>query len=145
MILDFQILNSQPTLIPRSTNYVPLCEHIFILLIIILPEKSRSKIVNFSNTPFGTSKKDNMNIGRLLRTKLINTKQPPTDKYCPFQLWSFFSVHSSIISQTLLFNLRKCIGIPRYLNRNDHFLHPNSYSYCGSKSLAFPKQKISLL
>jgi hypothetical protein len=93
-----------------------------------------------------------MNIGKLLKTKLINTKRPPTDRYFPFQLLnfpfqllSFFPIRSSIISQSLLFNFLKCIGIPRYLNAYDPFLHPKSCSYCGSNSLACPKQKISLL
>jgi dUTPase len=47
-------------------------------------KKISIETVNFSNTPFGISKKDNINIGRLINTELINTNRTPTDKYFPF-------------------------------------------------------------
>jgi hypothetical protein len=40
-----------------------------------------------------------MNIGKLLSTKLIKTNLPPTDKYFPFQLLSFFLfIHQSFFN-----------------------------------------------
>ena len=70
---------------------------------------------NFSKTCLGTSKNDNIYIARLVRTKLINTNWPPTDRWFPFQLLSFFSNLSTMTFQSKLLNFRKCIRIPRYL------------------------------
>jgi hypothetical protein len=38
----------------------------------------------FLRTPFGTSKKDSINMGKRVSTELISTNLPPTDKYFPF-------------------------------------------------------------
>jgi hypothetical protein len=52
-----------------------------------------------------------MNIVKLLKTELINTKRPPTIGTFHSNYLAF-SISSSIISQSLLFNFLKCIGIP---------------------------------
>jgi hypothetical protein len=52
---------------------------------------------------------------KLSSTKLINTSIPPTDGYFPFQLLNFFSIRSSIFSQSLFLSLLKCIETPKYL------------------------------
>ena len=58
----------------------------------------------FSSTPLGISKKDNMNIGKLDKTELINTRRPPTVNILAFQPLSFFSILCSMVFQSLLLN-----------------------------------------
>jgi hypothetical protein len=45
---------------------------------------------SLSRTPRGTSKKDSINIDKLLKTKLIRTNQPPTESTFPFHPLNLF-------------------------------------------------------
>jgi hypothetical protein len=102
LILDLQILYAETSLVFGLTYYIPVGKSIFPLLVILLPKKSWSKIINFFKYPLGISKKDSINIGKLLSTEFIRTNRPSTERYFPFELLSFFSILSSIIFQSLL-------------------------------------------
>jgi hypothetical protein len=64
-----------------------------------------------------------INMGRLVRTDLISTRRSPYDNILPIQLLNFFSKRSSTGFHFLFLNLRKWIGIPKYLNGNDPISH----------------------
>jgi hypothetical protein len=96
-------------------------------------------------TPFGNSKNDNRNIGRLVRRKLIKMRRSPYKRNFPIQLLNFLSNRSSTSFYSSFFSLRKWIRIPKYLNGRVPDSHPKIFLYWSSTSLALPKQNISLL
>ena len=69
----------------------------------------------FLSTPLGISKKDIMNMGRLLKIELSRTNIPPYDKYFAFQQESFYWNRSSTFLHSEFRSCLWCIGIPRYL------------------------------
>jgi hypothetical protein len=91
-------MDAKADLLLRLTNDIPSHQPIFLFVMLTLPIELTSIIVYLLKT----SKKDSMNITRLVKTKLIKTSQPPTDKFLPFQLLSFISILCSIIFQSLL-------------------------------------------
>jgi hypothetical protein len=63
-------------------------------------QKPGIEVIYFFKESFGTSKKESINMGTLVSTELISTNLPPIDMYFSFQLLSFFSILSSIFSQS---------------------------------------------
>jgi hypothetical protein len=90
-------MDAKADLLLRLTNDIPSHQPIFLFVMLTLPIELTSIIVYLLKT----SKKDSMNITRLVKTKLIKTSQPPTDKCITFLL-SFISILCSIIFQSLL-------------------------------------------
>ena len=57
------------------------------------PPSQKKRDLNWSKrfrTSRGTSKKENMNIAKLLSIELISTRRPPTERSLPFHPLSFF-------------------------------------------------------
>jgi hypothetical protein len=67
-------------------------------------EQKKSKLFR---TPFGISKKDNINIGKLVKTELISTKRSPYDSSFANQLANFRSNRSSTSYHCPFFSLQK--------------------------------------
>jgi hypothetical protein len=64
---------TKPPLIFRSANYVPLSQSILSSVAITLPKKSWSKKSNLLHSQSGISRKDIVNMDKLVRTELIRT------------------------------------------------------------------------
>jgi hypothetical protein len=63
------------------------------------------------------------------RTEFLRTNLPLMDNSLPFQLLNRNCNLSSTIFHSAFVNLRKWIGIPKYLIGNLHWLHPNNSAY----------------
>ena len=94
---------------------------------------------SFLRTPLGISKKDNMNVSRLLiSTEFRRTNLSSYDKCLAFQHVNFFSKCSSTFLELILWSYLWCIGIPKYLKGYSPALHPKSLIYSSSNSFTCP-------
>ena len=75
----------------------------------------------------------------------MRTNRPPTESILPFHPLSFFSNLSATYFHSEFLSFLWCIGIPKYLKGRAPISHPKIWEYSLPRSLASPKQNISLL